>query len=121
MLQTKRHDASQRENAPDTAATTAARYRTRAVPSLTSDSPSTTVTIRLGTPSRRMIAVAAIGSVGATAAPRTNAAAHDISSTHMCATTATAHVVNTTSPIARAPIGRTLARSSRSDVKNADE
>ena len=68
-----------------------------------------------------MIAVAAIGSVGETTAPNTNAAAHDMSSTSAWATTATATIVVITSPIARSPIGRTFARSSRKDVKNADE
>ena len=58
---------------PETAATTATRSATSAVASLTRLSPSTIVTIRRGTPSRREIAVAAIGSVGATTAPSTNA------------------------------------------------
>ena len=99
MLHSRRHDASQIENVPATAAVTATRYRTSAVPSLTRLSPSTIETVRRGTPSRRMIAVAAIGSVGETTAPRTKAAVHDMSSTRACATTATATIVVSTSPI----------------------
>ena len=68
-----------------------------------------------------MIAVAAIGSVGETTAPSTNAAAPGHVVDRVWATTATATVVAITSPIASRPIGRTFARSSRSDVKNAEE
>ena len=75
-------------------------------------------TIRRGTPSRRAIAVAAIGSVGETIAPSVNAAAHG-SPTTSCATTATATVVASTSPIASRPIGRMFVRRSRSEVKKA--
>ena len=84
-------------------------------------SPSTTVTTRRGMPSRLAIDVAAIGSVGETIAPRTNAAGHDRPSTTACATTATATVVATTSPTASCEIARTFARRSRSEVKNAAE
>ena len=76
---------------------------------------------RRGTPSRRMIAEAASGSVGATTAPRTKAALQDMSSTIACATTATAVIVASTSPIASVPIGRMFSRNSRNDVKNAAE
>jgi hypothetical protein len=102
-------------------AATAARYRTSAVASLTRLSPSMIVTIRRGTPSRRPIDVAAIGSVGETTAPRTKAADHGIPSTAQWATMPTARVVAATSPTERRPIGRTFARRSRSDVKNAAE
>ena len=72
-----------------------------------------------GTPRRRAIAVAAIGSVGETIAPSTNAAGQVSPSTTACATTATPTVVTTTSPIASRPIGFAFARRSRSEVKNA--
>ena len=65
------------------------------------------------------MAVAAIGSVGETIAPSTNAAGQVRPSTTACATTATPTVVTTTSPTASNPIGPALARRSRRDVKNA--
>ena len=107
------------ENEPVTTAATATRYRTSPLPSFTRLSPSTIVTSLRGTPSRRAIDVAASGSVGETIAPRTNALAHERSSMTACATTATPTVVTITSPIARSPIGLTLARRSRREVKNA--
>ena len=67
-----------------------------------------------------MIAVAAIGSVGATTAPSTNAAGQERPSTASCATNATVTVVATTRPTARMPITLAFARSSRTDVKNAE-
>ena len=67
-----------------------------------------------------MIAVEAIGSVGATTAPRTNAALHDSPPIAAWATTATVTVVATTSPTARMPIERAFALRSRTDVKNAE-
>ena len=67
------HPADQTENAPVTAARSAVRRSTSAVPSLTRLSPSTMSIRRRGTPRRRPIAVAAIGSVGETTAPSTNA------------------------------------------------
>ena len=66
-----------------------------------------------------MIAVAAIGSVGETTAPSTNAAAHGRSGTISWATTATTTIVSRTSPTESSPTGRTFARRSRSEVKNA--
>ena len=89
------------------------------MPSLTRLSPSTIVTSFRGTPSRRAIAVAAIGSVGETIAPSTNAAGQVSPSITSCAITATPTVVMTTSPTASSPIGFTFALMSRSDVKNA--
>ena len=68
-----------------------------------------------------MIAVAASGSVGATIAPRANAAAQGRPSTIAWATTATAKVVTRTSPIESIEIARRSARRSRSDEKNAAE
>ena len=118
-MSTNESPASQSVNVPVTTATTAKRYATSAVPSLTRLSPSTIETTRRGTPSRRMIAVAAIGSVGETIAPSTNAADQGSSGTIACATTATATMVSSTSPTASSPTGRTFARRSRSEVKNA--
>ena len=66
------------------------------------------------------MAVAAIGSVGATTAPSTNAVAQ-LSPITAWATTATAAMVINTSPTASRPIGRAFARRSRSEVKNAEE
>ena len=66
-----------------------------------------------------MIAVAAIGSVGETTAPSTNAAAHGSPGTISCATTATTTIVSRTRPTASSPTGRRFARRSRSEVKNA--
>ena len=59
---------------------------------------------RRGTPSRLPIAVAAIGSVGDTTAPSTNASAQERSATP-CATTATPAIVSRTSPTASSEIG----------------
>ena len=67
-----------------------------------------------------MIDVAAIGSVGETTAPSTNAPLQDMLSTHWWATTATTPMVAITRPIASIPIGTAFARRSRSPVKNAD-
>jgi hypothetical protein len=78
------------------------------------------VTTRRGTPSRRAIAVAAIGSVGDTTAPSTNATFHGMSAAQW-ATAATMTVVAPTSPIASNPIDRAFARKSRSEVKYAEE
>ena len=62
------------------------------------------------------MAVAAIGSVGETTAPSTNASAQGRSAT-LCATTATPTVVTATRPTASSEIGRRFCRSSRSPVK----
>ena len=84
-----------------------------------SDSPSTTVTTRRGTPSRPAIAVAATGSVGETIAPSTNAASHDRPGTTAWTHAATATQVASTRPIESAEIGPALRRRSRSEAKNA--
>ena len=78
-------------------------------------------TIRRGTASRRAIAVAATGSVGATIAPSANAAAHGSPSTSSCATTATVHIVASTSPTASSEIGRRSRLSSCRLAKKAAE
>ena len=93
-------------------------YAVSAVASLTSDSPSRIVPIRAGPPSRRMIDVAATGSVGPSTAPRTIAGAHAIPTTQW-ATAATATTVRSTSPIASSPTGTALSRSSYAEVENA--
>ncbi len=77
--------------------------------------------IRRGTAWRRAMAVAATGSVGATIAPRANAAAHERSSITACATTATVTVVPITSPIASMEMLRRSALRSRRLAKNAAE
>jgi hypothetical protein len=82
-------------------------------------SPSTIDTSFRGTPRRRAIEVTAKGSVGETIAPSTNALLQGRPSMNVCATTATPTVVTATRPTASSPIGRALALSSRSDVKNA--
>ncbi len=95
---TKSTLASKSEKLPPIAAATATRYAISADESLTRLSPSITLTSRRGTPSWRVIAVAATGSVGETIAPSANATAQGrpISS---WPTTATAQVVSSTSPI----------------------
>ena len=113
MLSTSRPPASQGENVPATAATIAVRSSTSAVPSLTRLSPSTMSISRRGTPSRRPIAVAAIGSVGDTTAPRTNASAQREVGDRV-RDEATPTVVSATSPTASSEIGRRFRRSSRS-------
>ena len=75
--------------------------------------------MRVGSPSRSAIALEAVGSVGATIAPSTNASGQPSPAMTACATTATASIVTRTSPIARNAIAFTFARSSRSEVKNA--
>lgn len=65
------------EKCPVVAAATAAAYRTSAVASLNSASPSGMATSRLGMPSLRAMLVAAGASVGPTAVPSTNAMGHD--------------------------------------------
>jgi hypothetical protein len=63
--------------------------------------------------------VAASGSVGDTIAPSANAAAQGSPPTSVCATTATAQMVTSTSPTASSVIGRALAHRSRGEEKNA--
>src|SRR5262249_58560381 len=96
----------------------AVRNVTSAVASLKSDSPSRMVTIRLGRPVRRAIAVAATASGGATTAPSAIAMGNEIGSTHH-ATTATPNVVKMTRPTDSSVMGRLLARKSTSDVRIA--
>jgi hypothetical protein len=64
-----------------------------------------------------VIAVAATASGGDTMAPSTNAAAHDMP-VNSCATAATRHVVNSTSPTASIEIGRQFPRKSRQLVSS---
>ena len=119
MLSASRPPAAHGENTPVTAATIAVRSSTSAVPSLTRLSPSTMSISRRGTPNRLPIAVAAIGSVGDTTAPRTNDSAQG-RPVIACATMATPTVVTATSPTASSPIGLRFCRSSRSPVRYAD-
>src|SRR6266545_3112241 len=64
-------------------------------------------------------AVTAIGSVGDTIAPSTKAALHDRLPIASWATTATTHMVATTSPMESRLISRTFVRRSRREVKYA--
>ena len=89
------------------------------VASLTKLSPSSTVTMRRGTPRRWATEVAAIASVGETMAPRTKAEAQG-NPTAQWATAATMQVVVSTSPTARSEIGRRFALKSRQEVKSAE-
>jgi hypothetical protein len=119
-LRAKLTTASLAEKTPVSTAAMAKRYAIRAVASLMRLSPSITATSVRGAPTRRAIAVAAIGSVGETIAPRTNATGQS-RPIAACATTATASIVASTRPIERNPIGLMFRRSSRSDPKNAAE
>ena len=74
---------------------------------------------RRGTGSRDTIAVAATASGGEMIAPTANATAHGIPGIRVCAATATAIAVTSTSPIARSEIGPMLRRNSRGDVNIA--
>ncbi len=81
-----------------TVATIAVRRATRAVASLSSDSPSRIVTILRGRPIRRAIAVAATASGGATTAPIAKQGPQPRSGSSQCTSTATPAVVKATSP-----------------------
>lgn len=76
----------------------AALRATSAVASFTRLSPSSTVTIRRGIPTRRAMAVAATASGGATTAPSAMAAASDTEGTTHQVTRPTASVETTTKP-----------------------
>ena len=59
-----------------------------------------------------MMVAAAIGSVGDTIAPSTNATSHGIPGTSMWTTHATAHIVTSTRPTVLSVSARRLARKS---------
>ncbi|MPM95549.1 hypothetical protein SDC9_142704 [bioreactor metagenome] len=99
-------------------ASVAERRLTRAVASLTRDSPSRMVTTRRGRPTWRATAVAATASGGATTAPIANAAAHGTPSIGRT-TRATPTMVNNTSPIDSQPIEVMLDLKSASGVLTA--
>ena len=107
-----------RASTPTAVAARAVRSATRAVASLSSDSPSRIVTIRRGSPIRRPTAVAATASGGATTAPIASATGQDTSIT-ACTRAPTPTVVKTTSPTLSNRIGRRLALKSTSDVCTA--
>ena len=107
--------------ATDTVAAMAVRRATSAVASLSSDSPSSTVTILRGSPIRRPIAVAATASGGATTAPMANAAHHGRVGSSRCTSAPMPSVVNTTRPTESSRIGRRLALKSTSEVFRAAE
>ena len=100
---------------PDSAAI-AVRRVTRAVASLSSDSPSRIVTTRRGSPMRRATAVAATASGGATTAPMAIEAAQPRLGTSQWTTAATANVVTRTSRIESRRIVPRLALKSTSEV-----
>ena len=85
---------------------------TRAVPSLTRLSARSTVRVRRGSTAARV--PTAVASVGATAAPSTQAGPHP--SPSACAVAATAQAVRMTSAVLSSTITRRLLRISRSDV-----
>ena len=101
-------------------ATIAVRSPTSAVASFSSDSPSSTVTTRRGSPIRRAMAVAATASGGATIAPNANAAASGIGSSQY-ATRPTSTIVKITRPTANRLIDFTFALTSTSEVRMAAE
>ncbi|GAA3152458.1 hypothetical protein GCM10020001_089950 [Nonomuraea salmonea] len=102
---------------PVTTAAIATWYSTIAVTSLNRPSPSSSDTMRLGSPSRPATAVAATGSGGATSAPSATAAASGSPGTSACATPATAAVVTNTSATASRKIGCQLAANWRHEVR----
>ena len=81
-------------------------------------SPSRTLTIRRGAPTRRITAVAAAGSVGETIAPSTNDMAHG-SPMSSWAITATTTAVAITRPMAVSEMTRASVRSVPRSAKNA--
>ena len=91
------------------AAARAVRSATRAVASLSSDSPSSTVTIGRGNPILRAMAVAATASGGATTAPMASDTGQVTSGSSRCTTAATPAMVNSTSPTESSRIGRRCA------------
>ena len=95
------------------AAATNTRNSVNAVASLMRLSPPRIVITRRGSPRRRPTDSADTASGGATTAPRTSAAAKDSPGTSHHVTTPTTSAVNATSPTARNPIGRMLARMPR--------
>src|SRR5580765_6672098 len=103
-----------------TVAASAVRRATSAVASLSSDSPSSTVTSGRGNPIRRPIAVAATASGGATTAPIANAAHHGSDGRTRCTSRPVPSVVNATSPIDSSRIGRRKALKSTSDMFSAE-
>ena len=106
---------------PRPAAAIAVRNATRAVASLSSDSPSRMVTIRRGSPIRRPMVVAATASGGATTAPIASAAGQPTSGSSSWTSQPMPKVVKTTRPTERSRITRRWALKSTSDVCRAAE
>ena len=90
---------------PTEVAAMAVRRATRAVASLSSDSPSRIVTMRRGSPILRATAVAATASGGATTAPIANETGHEMPGMSACTMAPTPKVVNTTRPTESSRIG----------------
>ena len=115
-LTTKSPAAWEALNVPAVSAPSATRKATSALASLSIASPSTSRPTRSGTCMRLNVAWAAIGSVGATMAPSTNAAGQLNPSISSCETTATAVIVASTSVSTSALSGRHSAFSSRGEA-----
>ena len=101
---------------PTDVAAMAVRSATRAVASLSSDSPSRIVTIRRGSPILRATAVAATASGGATTAPIANDTGHEMPGISACTIAPTPRVVNTTRPTESSRMARRLALKSTREV-----
>ena len=108
------------ETPPVPTASTAKLKSISAVASLTRPSPSSTVKIRLGTESRRAIAMGATASGGETTAPSTNATAHGQCSSQ-CVAAATAVAVNSTQPTASSMMARRFFLKPRQLMPTPDE
>ncbi len=102
-------------------ATMAILRATRAVASLSRDSPSRMLTRRRGRPMRRPIAVAATASGGAITAPMANAAGQWMPGIIVWINQPTATVVNATRPTDNNKMGLRLALKSMSEVLRAAE
>jgi hypothetical protein len=89
--------------------------------SFTRLSPSRTSTTRFGSPILLAIEVAAIASVGAITAPRTNPIRQSNPGNRYCAATATPITVKVTRPKARDSMFTMLHENSRHDVTQAAE
>src|ERR1700678_36004 len=112
--------ACSKENALTLTAVTAKRYKTSAVASLASPSPSRIMSRRLGTRSLRAIAIGATASGGDTIAPKTNPTGQGRPNRRWVAV-AVAAVVNRTEPTASNEMGRRLKRNSRQLIATAEE
>ena len=107
------------DTVPAAAAASATRRSVSPVPSLTRLSPSRIVTTRRGRETRRAMLATATASVGDRMAPRAKAMARGKPGTNAVATAPTTTEETTTSPTARAKIGRRNRRKSTYDPESA--